>query len=123
MSLRNLDKLKIFKIFDSCAVLLTSSVRDYMTRGGAKAHTRAKTRLRMLRLLVFVVTALSLPGSVCCKAGGHQSKTSEDVERDVGLDPKRDDITSRPPTVAQVEHIRPSSHGNNDQASSKISTV
>lgn len=105
------------------AVESSTNVRYYMTRGGAKAHTRAKTRLRLLRLLVFVVTALSFPGPVCCKAGGHQSKTYEDMERDVGLDPKRDDIAPRPPTVAQVEYIRPSSHGSNDQASRNILTV
>lgn len=77
-------------------------------------HTRAKTRLR---LLVLIVTALSLLGSVCCKAGDHQSKTSEAVERDVGLDPKQ--VAPLPPLVAHAEHIRHSSHGS-DQARSKI---
>lgn len=86
-------------------------------------HTRAKSRLRSLRFLVLVVTALSLPVSVCSKVDGHQSKTSEEVERDVDLDPKRGDTASLPPPVAHVKDTRHSSHGSNDQASSKNMTV
>lgn len=86
-------------------------------------HTRARSRLRSLRLLVLIVTALSLRGSFCSKVGGHQSKTSEEVERNVYLDPKRGDIAPPPPPVAHVEDTRHSSNGRDDQASSKILTV